>query len=100
MVGSAPRVSLALVSLLAAFAPLDGQRGAPKSFKLPASSCPRVDSLVGAANDEPKSLRAEGVPDQDTIRVYVGETPRTLEASLRVSRRGQSMNRTPSSMWS
>src|SRR5690242_4517979 len=88
MVRSGARVSLALVSSLASFAPLSGQRPAPKSFKLPAFSCPRADSLLGPANGEPKSLRAEAVPDQDTIRVYVGEMPRTVEASLRVSRRG------------
>ena len=81
-------VSLSLLVLLGTFAPLDGQRRASKSFKLSASSCPRADSLLGSPNDEPHSLRAAGIPDQDTIYVYAGETPRTLEASLPVSRRG------------
>jgi hypothetical protein len=80
--------SLSLLVLLGVFAPLEGQQRAPKSFKLPASSCPRADSLLGSTMDEPQYLRAEGIPDQDTIHVYAGETPRTLEASLTASRRG------------
>ena len=61
---------------------LAGQRHAPKSVKVPVTSCWRADSLLGPANDEPKSLRGEAFPDRDTIRVYAGDTRKGLEASL------------------
>src|SRR2546423_5326642 len=77
---TAAHLGLALV--LGITPQLAGQRHAPKSVKVPVTPCSRADSLLGPANDEPKSLRAEAFPDRDTIRVYAGDTRKGLEASL------------------
>ena len=82
---TAAHLSLAL--LLAVTPQLASQRRAPKSLKLSVRSCSRADSLLGPANDEPKSLRAEAFPDRDTIRVYAGDTRNGLEASVLASTR-------------
>ena len=88
MTGLAAAACLSLLPLLALSSPLLGQHRAPKSFKLAVPSCPRADSLLGPANGEPQSLRAEAFPAQDTVRVYAGEMRKTLEASIRASRDG------------
>jgi len=73
---------LGLAIVLGVTPQLAGQRRAPKSVTVPVTSCSRADSLLGPANDEPKSVRAEAFADRDSIRVYAGDTRKGLEASL------------------
>jgi len=74
-----------LFPLLAGPSPAFGQRHATKFFDLPVASCPRADTLLGSAGGEPRSVRATGVPDHDTIWLHAGEWLRTLEASIEVN---------------